>query len=176
VVSVPRSVISRLNERERLIFKYYYQDRVLQSEIPETVEGRNGISCSAIDVARAIERIDKMLSVNKRWHLLAALRANRPALSLDDSDEDGTPLIENLISDDDAPSEWSSDRVARLNRAIELLDPEDQLLVQLRFEHEMRAHQIARVMQFENHRYVYTRLRTIVNQLRRELMADEVEH
>jgi DNA-directed RNA polymerase specialized sigma subunit len=160
---------------ERLVFKYYYQDRVPQSEIPETVEGRNGIPCTSLDVASAIERIDKMLSVNKRWHLIAALRANRPTLSLDDSDESGSPLVEQLLSGEDELDTFDSERAARLSQALELLDPEDQLLIQLRFEHEMRAHQIAKVMQFENHRYVYTRLRTIINRLRRELMLDDVQ-
>ena len=59
-----------------------------------------------------------------------------------------------------------TDRVGMLNKAIQDLDPEDQLLVLLRFEHGMRAQQIAKVMQFENHKYVYTRLRTIINRLR----------
>ena len=176
VTSIPKSVISKLNKRERLIFKYYYQSRVLQSDIPQTVEGKHGMPCTAIDVGRAIERIDKMLSVNKRWHLLAALRANRPVMSLNDSDENGSPLIEQLMAESDEPDSFSEERISRLTNAIELLDPEDQLLIQLRFEHEMRAHQIAKVMQFENHRYVYTRLRTIVNQLRRELLLDEMEH
>lgn len=173
MVSVPKSVINRLNKQEKLIFKYYYQDRVQQSEIPETIEGRHDIPCSSIDVARAIERIDQMLSVNKRWHLLAALGANRPVLSLDDSSESGGTILDQLIADSDDPSPNAPERITLLNRAIENLDPEDQLLVLLRFEHEMRAHDIAKVMQFETHRYVYTRLRTIVNRLRREVVTAE---
>ena len=173
MVSVPKSVINRLNKQEKLIFKYYYQDRVQQSEIPETIEGRHDIPCSSIDVARAIERIDQMLSVNKRWHLLAALGANRPVLSLDDSSESGGTILDQLMADSDDPGPNAPERITLLNRAIDNLDPEDQLLVLLRFEHEMRAHDIAKVMQFENHRYVYTRLRTIVNRLRREVVLAE---
>lgn len=173
MISIPKSVISRLNEREKLIFKYYFQDHVTQSEIPETIEGRHGMPCSSIDVARAIERIDRMLSVNKRWHLLAALGANRPTLSLDDSSDLGGTILDQLLAESDDPDSSTPAQVTLLNRAVKNLDPEDQLLVLLRFEHEMRAHDIAKVMHFENHRYVYTRLRTVVNRLRREVIRAE---
>lgn len=174
-MSIPKSVISRLNEQERLVFKYYFQDRVPQSEIPETIEGRHNMPCSSIDVARAIERIDKMLSVNKRWHLLAALRANRPTLSLDDADASGGTILDHLLADNREVESQDGKRVTQLNQAVGNLDPEDQLLVLLRFEHGMRAHEIAKVMQFENHRYVYTRLRTVINRLRREVILDNSE-
>ncbi|MDA1027593.1 MAG: sigma-70 family RNA polymerase sigma factor [Bacteroidetes bacterium] len=167
--SVPNSVISKLGNCEKLVFKYYYQDHIPQSEIPEIIAGKNGKQCSSEDVAHAIERIDELLSVNKRWHLLAALRANRPMLSLDDLTEMGiTP--EGSLPAPDQMGIADGDRVGQLNRAIGDLDPEDQLLVLLRFEHGMRAQQIAKVMQFENPKYVYTRLRTIINRLRRDMV------
>jgi DNA-directed RNA polymerase specialized sigma24 family protein len=52
------------------------------------------------------------------------------------------------------------------------LDPDDQLLVLLRFEHGMRAEQIAKIMHFDNHKYVYTRIRTIINRLRKSMTVD----
>ena len=171
MVSVPNSVISKLNESEKLIFRYYYQDQVPQSEIPELVSGKTGKECTQQMVHMAIGRIDEMLSVNKRWHLLAALRANRPTLSLDDFSEMGiAPAGSHPPPDQIGTAE--GDRVGVLNKAIEDLDPEDQLLVLLRFEHGMRAQQIARVMHFDNHKYVYTRLRTIINRLRRDMLAE----
>jgi len=169
MTSVPNSVISKLSACEKLVFKYYYQNHIPQSEIPEMISGRNGETCTGEDVANAIEHIDELLSVNKRWHLLAALRANRPMLSLDDLTEMGiAPAGYHPAPDQMGIAE--SDRVGLLNKAIGDLDPEDQLLVLLRFEHGMRAQQIAKVMQFENHKYVYTRLRTIINKLRRDMV------
>ena len=132
-------------------------------------------SVTTSDVARAIERIDRMLSVNKRWHLLSALRANRPILSLDDVDASGGTILDQLLSDNGEAESQDGKRVTQLNQAVGNLDPEDQLLVLLRFEHGMRAHEIAKVMQFENHRYVYTRLRTVINRLRREVILDNSE-
>jgi len=175
MTSIPKSVISRPNEQDRLVFKYYHQDRVVQSQIPETIAGRHDMPCSSIDVARAIERIDKMLSVNKRWHLLAALRANRPILSLEDADASGGSILDQLKADNGEADFQDNKRVTQLSKAVESLDPDDQLLVLLRFEHGMRAHEIAKVMQFENHRYVYTRLRTVINRLRRDVILDNAD-
>ena len=169
MTSVPNSVISKLNSCEKLVFRYYYQDHIPQSEIPELIQGKNGKMCTSEDVAKAIEQIDELLSVNKRWHLLAALRANRPMLSLDDLTEMGIAPAGYMPSPDQVGIP-DGDRVGQLNKAIGDPDPEDQLLVLLRFEHGMRAQQIAKVMQFENHKYVYTRLRTIINKLRRDMV------
>jgi len=171
MVSVPNSVISKLNPDEKLVFKYYYQDHIPQTEIPEMVTAKTGKAFTDVDVSRAIARIDDLLSVNKRWHLLAALRANRPMLSLEDLSAMGMSPSDASDSTDQVDSEHE-ERITMLNEAIHGLDPEDQLLVLLRFEHGMRAQQIARVMQFENHKYVYTRLRTIVNRLRRDMLQE----
>ena len=169
MTSVPNSVISKLTECEKLVFRYYYQEHVAQSDIPDLIAGSHGKECTRETVKQSIEKIDNLLSVNKRWHLLAALRANRPMLSLDDLTEMGmSPAGSMPPPDQMGPAE--GDRVGVLNKAIQDLDPEDQLLVLLRFEHGMRAQQIAKVMHFDNHKYVYTRLRTIINRLRRDMV------
>jgi len=168
MVSVPNSVISKLNPVEKLVFRYYYQEHVPQSEIPDLISGGHNMACTLEDVRRAVGHIDELLSVNKRWHLLAALSANRPMLSLDDLTEMGMAPATSTPSPD-AEDHQENDRVSHLNSAIKDLDAEDQLLVLLRFEHGMRAQQIAKVMQYDNHKYVYTRLRTIINRLRKDL-------
>ena len=167
--SVPNSVINQLTKLEQFVFRYYYQERMVQSEIADAIQGKHDMACSGLDVSRAIGRINELLSVNKRWHLIAALRANRPTLSIDDSDKEGAfPIIETL-SYKEEESEGTDEKYSQVSEAIKDLDAEDQLLVLLRFEHGMRAIQIAKIMQFENHKYVYTRLRTIINRLRRDV-------
>ena len=173
--SVPNSVISQLNKLEQFVFRYYYQERVNQHEISELIQGKHDMACSSLDVARGLEKINNLLSVNKRWHLIAALRANRPTLSIDDSDTEGAfPIIDTLEGDMSVQDD-GDEQVSQLNDAIRELDAEDQLLVLLRFEHGMRAIQIAKIMQFENHKYVYTRLRTIISRLRRQVGEEAVE-
>jgi DNA-directed RNA polymerase specialized sigma24 family protein len=167
--SVPQSVLSRLDTRERLVFKYYYQSNLSHQEIAETVTAKHSIACSVVEVVKALEKIEGCLSTNKRWHLLSALRANRAVLSLDDLGEDGYwPEPEDAESNaEEALQQHES--LQHLNQVLDSLQPEDHLLVLLRFEQGMRAHQIAQVMQYDNYKYVYTRLRTIVSRLRRQL-------
>ncbi len=168
MVSAPQSVISQLDEKEKLVFKYYYQDNLPYEDICELISGKHGIACTRLDVKHAIEKINDLLTVNKRWHLLTALNMNRTFLSIEDLREAGFQPSSDSYGSLDAGL-GDREQISRLNAAIAKLDDEDQLLVLLRFEHGMRAQQIARVMRYENHKYVYTRLRTIVNRLRREM-------
>ena len=166
-VSAPESVLRQLGDRERLVFRYYYQDRLLQSDIAIVLQSRHRLACTEYDVARDLGRIDELLSVAKRWHLLAAIRANLPALALEDMTEgrlehDDLAVYPEVIAD--GPDE---SLLRRLNEAVKTLDPDDQLLLLMRFEQGMRANDIARAMQFENPKYVYTRLRTVIGKLRR---------
>ena len=170
MVSAPQSVISKLDEREGLVFKYYYQEHLPHEDIAETISSKHSLPCTALDVVRAIEKINDMLTVNKRWHLLAALNMNRSVLSIEDLRQMGfQPASPDSLEDMDEALR-NRERIQLLNGAIENLEPEDQLLVLLRFEHGMKAAQIAEVMRYDNHKYVYTRLRTIVNRLRRQMV------
>lgn len=170
--SSPNSVLSKLDERERLIFKYYYQERLPHEDIAELLGGKHGGACSPLDVIQAIAKINELLTVKKRWMLLAALNSNRPQLSIDEMSEYGfEPSGEDPAADD--ALERDRHLVDRLNAALETLDREDQLLVMLRYEQGMNAQDIAGVMHYESHKYVYTRLRTITNRLRRYMEAAE---
>ncbi len=171
--SIPNSVISKLDEREKLIFRLYYQDQHSHEEIAHAVSGQYGIPCTTFDVIKAVEKINDLLTINKRWHLLAAMNVNKAPVSIDELKEVGFQLESKTTSGGDGLSLDETERqYLMLSEAISELQPEDQLLVLLRFEQGMKAHQIAQVMQYENHKYVYTRLRTIVNRLRRILEVE----
>jgi DNA-directed RNA polymerase specialized sigma24 family protein len=165
--SVPRSVLAKLDAREQLIFKYYYQERMRHEDIAELVSSRHAMPCSPLEVVHTIAKINDLLSTKKRWLLLTALNSNRAPLSIDELSEAGILLPDPDAFDDLDEALRQKDQITRLNQALEQLESEDQLLVQLRFEHGMTAIQIAKVMQYESHKYVYTRLRTVVNRLRR---------
>lgn len=168
--SVPKSVMSKLDAFEELVFKYYYWRRIPHEDISEIINTNDRHSCTPLDVMRAISKIDDLLSVNKRWHLLVALNANRPNLSIEELQEAGIN-----VADIDSPDNLDEAlrcraRIDDLNRAMEQLESEDQLLILLRYEHGMKAPQIADVMQHESPKYVYTRLRTVISRLRREMV------
>ncbi len=170
-VSVPKSVIAKLDDREKLIFKYYFQHRLNQSEINETIEGKHDMECTAYDVVQAIEKINELLSINKRWHLLMALNQNATMPSIEDLREVGFEAESSERIEIADAEEARIETLNKLNDALENLDPEDQLLVLLRFEHGMKASEIADAMAIDDHKYVYTRLRTVANRLRRDLEA-----
>lgn len=171
--SVPQSVISKLDDREKLVFKYYYQEQYQQDHIVEIIKGKNAMSCTALDVAHALDKIESMLSINKRWHLIMALNQNKAMLSIEDLKEFG---FEAASTDTASPKhDPAKDNAERLVDALKSLDPEDRLLVLLRFEQGMKASEIADALAFDNHKYVYTRLRTIVNRLRRVMAQQTVE-
>ena len=168
-VSVPKSVIGKLDEREQLIFKYYYQRRLEHQEIAETIKGKHDMDCTTYDVIEAIGKINDLLSINKRWHLLMALNQNSASPSLEDLREVGIEATSSDTVEKSEEEEIRLETIHKLNDALEVLDPEDQLLVLLRFEHGMKASEIADAMSIEDHKYVYTRLRTVTNRLRRTL-------
>lgn len=172
VTSVPRSVLAKLNPFEQLVFKYYYWQRLPHEDISEIVNSKHSTPCTALDVIQAISKINDLLTINKRWLLLVALNANRPALSIDELAENGFhPAVTDGMGDIDEAFRHR-EQIDRLSDAMGQLEHEDQLLVLLRFEHGMTAPQIADVMHFENHKYVYTRLRTVITRLRRILVDD----
>ncbi|GIV60219.1 MAG: hypothetical protein KatS3mg043_1308 [Rhodothermaceae bacterium] len=170
-VSIPEAVLSRLDEREQLVFKYYYQQGLTHEEIAHLVAG-HGVPCTAHDVLAAIERIDDLLTVSKRWYLLAALQMNRASLSLEALGETGyQPEAPGAVEALEAALD-DRELIIELNAALSRLDPEDQLLVLLRYEHGMTGRQIAQLMQYDKTKHVYTRLRTILARLRREIGVD----
>lgn len=171
--SVPQSVLAQLDEREKLVFKYHYQEHLPHEDIAEIISRRHRVPYTALEVVRAIAKINDLLSTRKRWSLLAALSANRPSLSLDEMEETGFQL--SVEDDFDAFDETMQHRalVDRLNEALSHLDASDQLLLLLRFEHNRSAPQIASIMGYDNHKYVYTRLRTIVGRLRKAMGVEE---
>ena len=167
--SMPKKVLEKLDEREKLVFRYYFQERLAHEDISEIITYRHGLTCRPIEVLRAIEKINGLLSIKKRWLLLTALNANRTHLSIEELREVGVyPAVARSVEEiDDALRH--EEAVDRLNKALEQLSIEDQLLVMLSYEQGMPARQIADVMDYENHKYVYTRLRTVLGQLRRLL-------
>jgi len=169
VVSAPQSVIKKLSDRQKHVFKYYYQEQMAHDDIAELIKARHRISCTVAEVMQDVQHIDSLLSVNKRWHLISALRANRPTVSFEDLAAAGIQPVDKTTLLEFQGDGVDEENLVNLQNAISHLDAQDQLLIQLRFDEGMRAAEIAKVMSFENQKYVYTRLRTIVNRLRRHM-------
>ena len=168
-VSIPKSVLTRLDDVEKFVFRYYFQRHMGHEEIAETIKGKHDLDCTSYDVALAIDKINSLLSINKRWHLLMALNQNAATPSIEDLREVGFEATSPDRAEPSEEEELRLETLDKLNDALEELDAEDQLLVLLRFEHGMKASEIAEAMSIDDHKYVYTRLRTVTNRLRRSL-------
>lgn len=165
--SMPKAVIDQLSDRERLVFQYHYQERLQHEDIAEIIKSKHGMACSPLEVVRDLARINDLLTTSRRWLLLVALNANRPTLSIDEMREN-TGYQPASVHKADAFEEISKRQalVEGLNEALKQLAPDDQLLILLRFEHGKSAPEIAKILHIDNPRYVYSRLRTVYNQLR----------
>jgi RNA polymerase sigma factor (sigma-70 family) len=69
----------------------------------------------------------------------------------------------------------SSQRRECLQAAIATLEPGDQLILKLRFEDELSAREIARVIGWPTPFHVYRRLNALLRELRRRLLAGGIE-
>jgi RNA polymerase sigma factor (sigma-70 family) len=88
----------------------------------------------------------------------------------DDALHDGD--IDTLVDPDAAPGDaplLDDERAACLARAVADLPPADQLLLRLRFDEDMTAPEIARLMHFPTQFHVYRRLKALLPQLREKL-------
>lgn len=171
--SIPRSVLAKLDQKEQWIFRYHYLERMRHEDIAEIVSSKHGLSCTALDVVRVIGKINDFLSIKQRWLLLCALNANRPPISIDELGEIGYHLAapDDAAALDDALRE--RDRIQKLTAALKTLSSDDRLMVMLRFEQGLSAIEIAGIMRLESHKYVYTRLRTIMARLRKQMGQKE---
>lgn len=167
--SIPQAMLDKLSEVERLVFQYYFQNNLPYGEIAEMIKGRHRIECTTLDVVAAIGRMNELLSVSKRWNLLLALNARHAPQSIEEMMDAGFELKSGDAADALVQGWQHEAQLKWLSEALGEQTAEDQLLVMLRFEHGLRANRIAEMMGYENPKYVYTRLRTIINRLRREL-------
>ncbi len=169
VGAVPKSLARHLDPREQLIYRYHFGHRVPPEDVAEMV-ARQGLPCSPLDVVKTVERIQSLLGTAQRYRLLRGIAAKRTTESLDDLVEQG---LERATDPGEGLDEALAERetVDLLGESLRALTHEDQLLVQLRFEQELSAPEIAQILGMPDYKVVYTRLRTILNRLRRVLEA-----
>ena len=86
--------------------------------------------------------------------------------------------IDTLVDPDAAPPDaplLDDERAACLARAVADLPPADQLLLRLRFEEDLTAAEISRLMHFPTQFHVYRRLKALLPQLRERLRDAGIE-
>ncbi len=166
VGGAPPSLLEKLEPFERLVYRAHYLQRAEHDVIAETASARLGTTYSTADVRDAIVRIDTLLGVEKRWSILHLIALRARSVSVDELIDLGL----DPVADEEADfEEVTSERAQRkqLTAAFDEMEDEDKLLIQLRFEQNLTAVQIADVMGYDNYKQVYTRLRTVIDRMRR---------
>jgi RNA polymerase sigma factor (sigma-70 family) len=112
----------------------------------------------------AEDRAATTAAVAMRRHLAELIGDDAPLSAIQDS---STP--------DADVATYAAERSEALRAAMNSLEPRDKLLLTLRFERELRAHEIADIMGFPTQFHVYRRLRSVLATLSTLLPRDYVE-
>ncbi len=165
---LPPLFASKLSAFERVVYRCYYRHQMSHEEIALIATADTGEHHSASEVGEAISRIDEMLGAERRWRLVHLIALRAQSFSVDVLIESGKlPGEETADWNDEAL--LATEQKEMLARAFQAMEPEDRLILQLRFEQDLTAVQIAEILGYENYRQVYTRLTTIIDRMRRLL-------
>ncbi len=166
--SIPDGLRGKLSALEQVAYRYHYRQRMTEEEIAEAASYRLGTPVTPRDVQLALERIRALLGETRRWRLLDLIALRSRAVSLDTLIEMGLESGDWVGEAPPLPIE-RKEELRLLAEAVEAMEPEDQLLLQLRFEQDLSAPQIAEIMGYPKYSYVYTRLRTVLERMRKLL-------
>lgn len=169
VMGLPESLAGKLSPFEQQVYREHYRFGATHEEIAESLSYRFGQPFTALDVAAALARINGLLGDVRRWRLIDRIAVYSNPLSIDRLlDETGLEPID-VEAEGAGVSMERQETLRHLADALETLEPEDQVLLQLRFEQGLSAPQIADLLGYESYRYVYTRLQTLFKRLRTTL-------
>ncbi len=161
---IPETFYNRLTPFEKSVYRLHFYHRLANTDIAEVLASREA-GITADDVQQALDRIHDLLGDERRWRLMEQIALQRRTTSVDAMIEMGL----DPLADDYEEGRERQDRRAALAAALESMTPEDQLLLHLRFEQNLSAPQIADIMGYSQFRYVYTRLSTAIDRMRRAI-------
>jgi RNA polymerase sigma factor (sigma-70 family) len=134
---------------------------MLQPEFP-------GLSRSAAHLAEA--QVERALGSRERF----VLSTRHPVVeSLDASEEESPAPTPSDSAPDPESTAIRRDEFERLRRGLDLLPPEDRLLVQLRFEQDLTLSRIASMLGFKDAWAAQRQIDRVVKQLRAALGANQ---
>ncbi len=160
--------LERMTPLENEVFRLHVQQGLSLDATFAQLKPRNSdLTVEAVEAADA--RIQQALSPRQRW-LLRQRSAERETVSVDTSGEEGTVDVE---PEDPHPSPElefiaGEDR-RRLDKALARLEPEQRLLIRLRFEEELSLAEIARLTGAGDAQRAHHRLNLALSELRKFL-------
>lgn len=166
--SEPKSVTRQLSEFERAVFMAYFRQQYQPNEIVEVLRTGGYPDCTSGEVSDALDRANELLSPAKRWSLLAVHLINEANPSYEQMQEGGFQA-EGVLTRPADEALVQSERVGALNEAIRTLGDADQLMLRLWFEQGMKGAEVARLIGLDDGSSIYTRIRSVLRQLKRVL-------
>ena len=131
-------------------------------------------SLEAVEAADA--RIQQVLSSRQHW-FLGQQSAAREIVSVDAAEQEGATSIE---IEDSRPSPelelMAREDKRELAEALAKLEPEERLLIRLRFEEELSLAQIARLTEAGDAQRAYYRMNVALDKLRKRLRQKPVKN
>jgi RNA polymerase sigma factor (sigma-70 family) len=136
----PRFVID-LPELEQLVFKYLYKQGMTRHECLHVLKARYP-KLDAADIAQINKKLYESLSSTQRWQAGVKRNDTVPA-------EDREELVQESAMGPDARTEYARDR-AKLEKALSRLDPDERLLLQLRYQQDLTLAEVARLTGYDD--------------------------
>jgi DNA-directed RNA polymerase specialized sigma24 family protein len=148
------SAVAELPPLQRRIFELVFLDRRSHVEAFELIRARDAPTLSFPGFLADLRATYKAVSTGRRGQVLRDLARVPPP-----------PLADSAALSDLEHAE----RRALLTRALDALDPEDRLAVQLYVVEELEAEQVARILRLPNAKAVYNRVYRTLAVLRERL-------
>jgi RNA polymerase sigma factor (sigma-70 family) len=139
--SRPYRSIEKLSPLDQAVFKYKFQQRMnLSACLGVLKSGFPGLT--AFQLALAVQRINEALTTRQQWLLSTA---HPRFLSIDESAEASVGLVSPDQRSNPEQTTMKDEEHDRLERALRGLQPQQRLLLKLRYQQELTLREIARL-------------------------------
>lgn len=160
--------VERLTQLENEVFRLHVQQGMTLEETLNRLAPRNpDATLEAVEAADV--RIQQALSYRQRW-FLGQQKASRETFSVGADGGEGATFVE---IEDSRPSPelevMARERQRELAAAVAKLEPEERLLIRLRFEEELSLAEIARLTEAGDVQRAYYRMNLVLAKLRKSL-------
>lgn len=157
--------LTDLSRTDRLVFKYYFWEGYSLTQIARLLQCKGHLNSGVAEVFERLGGIERLLTRDHRWRLVASLRRSFRPLSLD---RPTTVLSEDIsfeIRNDPAQRLARDEAQGALHDLFTTLPDEEQLAIRLRFERGLSGREIAIALGLGDCKRVYRMQRQALSSL-----------
>ena len=146
--------IEDLPPLDQWIFRYLYWHRYSYQVTYELLKSKHGFKISFEEMCSHVDQINETLHHRTGWRILEGWQAILPPLPLESAEKAKEEVTIPDFSTEHAPSPEEqlirSDSEQILQKVLETLSPEQQLIIQLHFYRGLTLKEIARILKMKN--------------------------